>query len=229
MLILVGIASIFLAFIFRHWIRSAILGRKTVAETLSLLENQRGAEFSQSYSKIQEISKIFLIAVKSERRLEVWTRGAKASDYHFVKAYPFTGFSGKLGPKLIAGDGQIPEGLYELEGLNPNSSLHLSIKIGYPNETDRKFAQLDGRTKLGGDIFIHGKAYSIGCIPIGDKNIEELFYLVGKVKFENVQVLIMPVDFRKARNAGYVGNTTYEQALYSWLRREISERSELAR
>ena len=27
-----------------------------------------------------------------------------------IKSYPFTGFSGGLGPKLREGDGQIPEG-----------------------------------------------------------------------------------------------------------------------
>lgn len=55
----------------------------------------------------------------------------------------------------------------------------------------------DKRSNLGNDIFIHGNNLTIGCIPIGDKNIEELFYIVSKVGKERTKVIIAPVDFRK--------------------------------
>jgi murein L,D-transpeptidase YafK len=55
---------------------------------------------------------------------------------------------------------------------------------------------LDRIEHLGNDIFIHGKNVTVGCIPIGDKNIEEVFYLVSKVGKQNTHVIITPVDFR---------------------------------
>jgi len=129
---------------------------------------------------------------------EVWgenTAGAPA----LIKTYPFTGFSGALGPKLKQGDHQIPEGIYPITGLNPNSSYHLSIKVGYPSEEDRQIAKKDGRTDLGGDIFVHGKSVTIGCIPLGDSAIEEVFALTVRVGVENSRILIVPYDFRKMK------------------------------
>jgi murein L,D-transpeptidase YafK len=75
--------------------------------------------------------------------------------------------SGKAGPKLREGDGQVPEGIYRIDGLNPNSSYHLSLKLNYPNDFDLEQARTEGRTELGGDIFIHGKAVSIGKTRAG--------------------------------------------------------------
>jgi len=61
-----------------------------------------------------------------------------------IKSYPFTGFSGGLGPKLREGDGQIPEGVYAIEYLNPNSQFHLSVKLDYPNVFDKAKGRADG-------------------------------------------------------------------------------------
>ena len=38
-------------------------------------------------------------------------------------------------------------------------------------------AKADGRTKLGGDIMIHGKNVTIGCVQIGDDAIEDVFVI----------------------------------------------------
>ena len=65
-----------------------------------------------------------------------------------IESYPFTGFSGTIGPKLKNGDKQIPEGIYSVEYLNPNSKFYLSIKINYPNDFDREKASLDGRVDM---------------------------------------------------------------------------------
>ena len=49
---------------------------------------------------------------------------------------------------------------------------------------------------LGDDIYVHGIDVSIGCTPIGDKAIEQLFvlaYLVGK---RHIKVIIAPDDLR---------------------------------
>ena len=152
----------------------------------------------QSLLKNKKLSlpfdKITLIALKDERVLELWVKNNQK--FIYFKSYPFTAFSGELGVKLKEGDKQIPEGIYKVEYLNPNSSYHLSIKINYPNEFDRVKAKEENRKNLGGDIFIHGKSSTVGCIPIGDKAIEELFYIVSKTNKKNIKVIISPYDMR---------------------------------
>ena len=138
--------------------------------------------------------KLRILVFKSERSVEVHAPGWKAP-----RIYPMTAFSGALGPKLCEGDGQIPEGIYGIEYLNPNSSYYLSLKVTYPNASDRTRAKADGRTKLGGDIMIHGKAVTIGCVPVGDDAIEDIFYLASAVGIKNVSVVIAPYDMRKGR------------------------------
>lgn len=121
---------------------------------------------------------------------------------HFIKSYPILGASGVFGPKLREGDGQVPEGFYGIEYLNPNSSFHLSMKVAYPNADDREQAAKEGRTMLGGDIMIHGNTGSRGCLAMGDPAVEELFVLVARAGVKNVEVLISPVDFRQEAAEG---------------------------
>ena len=139
--------------------------------------------------------KLRILVFKNERSVEVHAPGWKEP-----RIYPMTAFSGTLGPKLREGDGQIPEGVYGIEYLNPNSSYYLSLKVSYPNASDRKRAKADGRTNLGGDIMIHGKAVTIGCVPVGDDAIEDIFYLAASIGIKNVSVIIAPYDMRKGRN-----------------------------
>jgi len=101
-----------------------------------------------------------------------------------------------LGPKLREGDRQVPEGIYQVSWLNPNSSYHLSLKLNYPNDFDLKWAKEESRSEPGTNIFIHGKAVSIGCLAMGDSAIEELFLLTDAVGKEQVRVIISPVDPR---------------------------------
>ena len=146
----------------------------------------------------------FLVALKDERRLELWARDER-DGWRLIRDYRIKGMSGGAGPKLRRGDRQVPEGLYGIEALNPNSAFHLSMKIDYPNARDREQARREGRNDLGGDIFIHGKEASEGCIAIGDNAIEELFVLAGLIGRENVAVLIAPRDFRQRPPAGGEG------------------------
>ncbi|RUM70761.1 MAG: hypothetical protein DSZ07_01795, partial [Sulfurovum sp.] len=138
--------------------------------------------------------KLTLIGLKHEQLLEVW--GEHNGKKIYITTYPFTAFSGHLGPKLREGDRQIPEGIYKIGYLNPNSKFHLSININYPNAFDKKMAKKEKRTHLGSAIMIHGNAVTIGCIPIGDDKIEELYQLVEKVGIKNTKVILAPIDFR---------------------------------
>lgn len=135
------------------------------------------------------------VALKAEQVVELWGRADKGA-WKLVKRYPVCAASGGAGPKLAQGDLQVPEGVYRLSSLNPNSAFHLSMKVDYPNTDDRERARGDGRTKLGGDIFVHGNCASIGCLALGDEAIEELFVLVAERWPKQPQIVIAPRDFR---------------------------------
>ena len=138
--------------------------------------------------------RISLVAFKEQRRLEVWAE--KNGKWVHVVEYDIRALSGTAGPKLREGDRQVPEGFYQITWLNPYSRYHLSMKLDYPNIYDREQARTEGRTRLGGDIFIHGEAASRGCLAMGNNAIEDLFVLTALVGKENVSVLISPRDFR---------------------------------
>jgi len=143
--------------------------------------------------------KITLVMLKQERRLDLYAVHAYAAegrDYRFIRSYPILAASGHLGPKLREGDDQVPEGVYGVESLNPNSHYHLALHVNYPNAFDRAQAQADGRTQLGGDIMIHGSNVSIGCVAMGDTTAEDLFVLAAETGLPNVKLLFCPFDFR---------------------------------
>lgn len=137
---------------------------------------------------------VVFIALKQERKLELWARDN--GEFRLIRNYDIQAASGVSGPKLRQGDRQVPEGVYRIVDLNPNSNYHLSMKINYPNEFDLFYAWQEGRSNPGSDIFIHGKADSIGCLAMGDEAIEELFVLTAQVGVDNVKVVIAPHDPR---------------------------------
>ncbi|MGR8997935.1 MAG: L,D-transpeptidase family protein [Gammaproteobacteria bacterium] len=163
---------------------------------------------------------VIFIALKQEKKLELWARDS--GEFRFIRDYYILAASGAAGPKLRQGDRQVPEGIYRIEGLNPNSHYHLSMKINYPNEFDLFHAWQEGRTDPGSDIFIHGKTASIGCLAMGDEAIEELFVITAQVGAENVKVVIAPHDPRAyplEANSEELPEWTPE--LYSIISREI--------
>ncbi|AHE67205.1 L,D-transpeptidase family protein [Legionella oakridgensis] len=143
---------------------------------------------------------ITLLAFKKERHIELWARGEHTL-WRYIHTYPLTAFSGRLGPKLKEHDLQIPEGIYHLTSFNPFSAHHLSMMIDYPNHFDRLQAIKDGRTKLGGNIFLHGKSSSVGCLAVGDKAIDQLFLLVRRVGLSHTKIIIAPNDLRREKPA----------------------------
>jgi len=142
--------------------------------------------------------KIGLLTFKKERKLELWAMGLK-HHWHHIKSYPLTKYSGDFGPKLHDHDDQIPEGIYHISWLNPQSIMHLSMKLNYPNRFDKQHASWRDRGNMGGDIFIHGGRLSVGCVAVGDSAIEELFDLVYRVGRQHVEVINAPNDLRKSR------------------------------
>lgn len=183
-------------------------GKQTVANVQQVIGPTARARMAP-YFKKANVSypphKIVLIGLKQERRLEVWahdvedrraTHHQQPARFRFIRQYTVLAASGRAGPKLREGDRQVPEGFYKIEGLNPNSSFHLSMKLNYPNRFDLKQARVEGRNQPGSNIFIHGSNVSIGCLAMGDAVAEQLFILVADTGRMHVQVLMVPNDLR---------------------------------
>lgn len=197
-------------------IKSKLTGGRTTAGVLRDLKPVMQAAYP-NLNQLTNGKHLTIYVIKDQRVVELWKEGERFKERFKVLEFPFKGFSGKLGPKLVRGDGQIPEGIYAIEYLNPNSSFHLSMKLDYPNEFDRQMARKDNRNDLGDDIFIHGGAATVGCIPIGDPAIEVLFYLVAANGYKNCSVVIVPVDIRNGDKPPEVDGIGWEAQLYRQL------------
>ena len=135
---------------------------------------------------------IFVRVFKRERILELWVRPAGAPTFALLKQYMVCALRGELGPKRAQGDGQTPEGFYEIDQFNPNSQYHLSLHVDYPNRSDRT---LGGSANLGGDIFIHGGCETEGCIAVTNDAIKELYWIGVEARAagqERIPVHIFP-------------------------------------
>lgn len=135
---------------------------------------------------------IFLRAFKKEQKLELYAKNKSDNTFKWIKTYDFCATTGVLGPKRRSGDRQIPEGFYTVDFFNPQSQYHLSFRINYPNKSDLVFAD---KLNPGDNIFIHGHCITIGCIPIGDDLIEELYLFAVKAKSsgQDIPVHIFPM------------------------------------
>jgi len=174
-----------------------LAGKRTVAEVVDAY-GDAARERMRPYFQAADVSyppaAVAFLALKDSAILEVWAETEQGP--RFIHEYRIRALSGHSGPKLREGDRQVPEGLYRIEWMNPNSAYHLSMKLNYPNAFDLKHAAAEGRTQPGSNIFIHGKALSIGCLAMGDSAIEELFVLAADMGRENIRVAIAPRDPR---------------------------------
>jgi murein L,D-transpeptidase YafK len=122
---------------------------------------------------------IFIRAFKKEAELELWARNIGSKKFTLIKTYLICSSSGELGPKRKNGDYQTPEGFYHIDRFNPYSNFYLSLGINYPNASDKI---LGSKGNLGGDIFIHGNCVTIGCMPLTDDKIKELYIIAVEAK-----------------------------------------------
>lgn len=163
--------------------------------------------------------RLVLLSFKKSKQLELWA--SDSARFKLIKRYEIQAASGVLGPKLSEGDRQVPEGIYKIEGFNPNSAYHLSMKLNYPNEFDSKWAKNEGRDFPGTNIFIHGQAVSVGCLAMGDSAIEELFVLSHLVGKENIKVIISPSDPLLGKLKNNDSSRPWVELLYENIEREI--------
>jgi murein L,D-transpeptidase YafK len=134
---------------------------------------------------------VFLRWFKREAELELWARNP-GRRFRLISTYPILASSGEPGPKRREGDRQVPEGFYEIDRFNPQSAYHLSLGLNYPNAADLVLSDHD---EPGSDIFIHGSNVSIGCAPLGDDAIEEVYlaaFDARKYGQAKIQVHVFP-------------------------------------
>ncbi len=167
---------------------------KLKEESLHQLYKEKGADFLSSG--------IFIRVFKQEKKLELWAKN-KQGVYILLKEYTICSASGSLGPKRQQGDEQVPEGFYHIDLFNPYSSFHLSMRINYPNSSDKL---LSNAANPGGDIFIHGHCVSIGCLAMTDDKIRELYIAAVQARNsgqQKIPVHIFPFRMTKEKMTSY--------------------------
>jgi murein L,D-transpeptidase YafK len=146
-------------------------------------------------SKPKQFDADSMVLDKSNRVLTMFFHGEKVREYQVALGRD------PVGPKLRRGDGRTPEGLYFIEGRNPESKYHLSLRISYPSRSDLSRASRMGVT-TGGDVMIHGlppafasvgalhrqQDWTEGCIAVTNAEIEEIWRAVPN----GAKLLIQP-------------------------------------
>src|SRR4030095_1740870 len=151
---------------------------------------------------------IYIRSFKYDSQLEVWVKNDIKDPFQLFKTYKVCALAGTLGPKRMEGDYQVPEGFYYITEFNPKSTYYLSLGINYPNVSDRI---LSDSLKPGGDIYIHGSCVTVGCIPITDGQIDELYILAAHAKDEGqdfIPVHIFPIRYNVKRSADFLKGLT---------------------
>lgn len=166
---------------------------------------------------------MYLRSFKYDSQLEVWIRYNSSDTFCLFKTYKVCALSGALGPKRMEGDYQVPEGFYHINAFNPKSMYHLALSLNYPNSSD---ALLSDSLNPGGEIFIHGGCVTVGCIPIKDTQIEELYVLSSVVKNEGqdfIPVHIFPVNYNNKKSLTYLALQIKENKQYLKFVEKIQE------
>ena len=151
---------------------------------------------------------VYIRSFKYDAQLEVWVKNDSREQYKLFKTYRVCMQSGTMGPKRFQGDYQVPEGFYYINEFNPNSNYHLSLGLNYPNASDRI---LSDSIRPGGEIYIHGSCVSVGCIPVTDDQIEELYIIASYAKANGqdfIPVHVFPIKYSVKKSMDYLNSTT---------------------
>lgn len=176
---------------------------KSKEDTLRKQFEAKGLQFPAKY--------IYIRSFKYDGQLEVWVKNERKEPYKLFKTYRVCAMAGTLGPKRMAGDYQVPEGFYYINEFKPTSNYHMSLGINYPNASDKIITLGE---KPGGDIYIHGSCVTVGCIPIQDYQIEEVYILAMSAKSSGqdfIPVHIFPIRYYNARSVAYFDKAMKDQ------------------
>ena len=123
-----------------------------------------------------------IVVEKSAKRLSIFRNG------NLIKSYRIALGRNPAGAKQEEGDMKTPEGIYQIDSRNVQSSFHLALHISYPSDEDNLHAAARG-VSAGSDIMIHGiqngrgwigafhrwRNWTAGCVALTDEEIEELW------------------------------------------------------
>ena len=184
--------------------------QKTFARPSEALQNKEDTLQKQfAEKKLKWPAKyIYIRSFKYDSQLEVWVKNEISAPFQLFKTYKVCALAGSLGPKRMEGDYQVPEGFYYISDFNPRSNYYLSLGINYPNLSDKI---LSDSLRPGGEIYIHGSCVTVGCIPITDQQIDELYILAAYAKDQGqdyIPVHIFPVRFNKQKSVNYLESVT---------------------
>jgi len=180
----------------------------SITTELLRTENTLREEFGKK-GLIWPAREIYIRSFKYDSQLEVWARNSDNEPFKLFKTYKVCVMAGTIGPKRIEGDYQVPEGFYYISGFNPRSEYHLSLKLNYPNESDKL---LSDKVKPGGGIYIHGNCVSVGCIPLQNDQIDEVYLLATAAKLNGqnfIPVHVFPVRFDNEQSLAYYTKYTF--------------------
>jgi len=178
-----------------------------VAQALRIKEDTLKKQFA-AVGLQWPAKQVYIRSFKYDSQLEVWIRNNNAEEFKLFKTYKVCAMAGALGPKRMEGDYQVPEGFYYINEFNPKSDYHLSLKINYPNPSDRILSDIQ---RPGGGIYIHGSCVTVGCIPIMDPQIEEVYLIAANAKNNGqdyIPVHIFPIRFNNAKSMEYLSKVT---------------------
>ena len=185
----------------------------------SFIESQKSSgKMSDIYNRMEDSLKkqfeskklnwppqaMYIRSFKYDRLFEIWVKNTSKEPYKLFKTYKICMQSGTMGPKRMEGDYQVPEGFYYINEFNPNSNYHLSLGLNYPNASDRI---LSDSVRPGSEIYIHGNCASVGCIPITDVPIEEVYIIASHVKANGqdfIPVHVFPVKYNVKKSMEYL-------------------------
>lgn len=151
---------------------------------------------------------MYIRSFKYDSQLEVWVKNELSEPFKLFKTYKVCALAGSLGPKRMQGDYQVPEGFYYINEFNPRSNYYLSLGLNYPNASDKI---LSDSLKPGSEIYIHGSCVTVGCIPITDQQIDELYILAAHAKDQGqdfIPVHIFPIRYNVEKSLKYLESLT---------------------
>src|SRR5687767_6631275 len=147
---------------------------------------------------------MYIRSFKYDSQLEIWVKNTAKEPFRLFKTYKVCALARTLGPKRMEGDYQVPEGFYYINEFNPRSTYYLSLGLNYPNASDKI---LSDSIRPGGDIYIHGSCVTVGCIPVTDPQIEEIYVLAAHAKDQGqdfIPVHIFPIRFSNKKSVEYL-------------------------
>ncbi|MCX7955342.1 MAG: hypothetical protein N3A01_09185 [Bacteroidales bacterium] len=139
-------------------VQEAISEKQAIIEVLLLANNLKIDSFE-----------VFIRIFKKEKLLELWGKNKNDKNWKLIKIYSLCIKIGPLGPRVNKID-ELPEGVYNIDNFDAESSFVLALKLNYPNPVDNFYIQSSTSP-----VYICGQCFSLGNFGISEPYIKELF------------------------------------------------------